>query len=60
MRPVPTIGQVLPSVKDPHTEEKKTCLIDSVPCSNCECVYIRQTKYNLKSRLAEHKRAVRY
>ena len=60
MRPVRTIGQVLPSLKDSHTDEEKICLVYSVPCSNCEYVYIGQTKQDHKFRLAKHKRAIRY
>ena len=30
-----------------------------IPCANCEFVYVGQTKRDLKSRVAEHKRAVK-
>ena len=30
-----------------------------IPCADCEFVYIGQTKRDLKSRIAEHKRAVK-
>ena len=51
MRPIRTIGQVLPPPppKDPDTDEKD--LIYSVHCSNCAYV---QTKRDRKFRLAKH------
>ena len=59
MRPVRTIGQILPSPKDPHNPEEKSCIVYQVPCSDCNFVYIGQTKRDLKSRLAEHKLAIK-
>ena len=59
MRPFHTIGQTLPSPKDPTSPDEKSCLIYQVPCSNCEFVYIGQTKRDLKTRLSEHKRAIK-
>ena len=59
MRPVRTIGQILPSPKDPHNPEEKGCVVSQVPCSDCNFVYIGQTKRDLKSRLAEHKLAIK-
>ena len=58
MRPVRTIGQILPSPEDPHNPEEKSCVVYQVPCSDCNFVYIGQTKRNLKSRLSEHKLAI--
>ena len=58
MRLIRTVDQVLPSPKDPHTNEEKTCVIYSVPYSNCEYVDIEKTELDLKSRLAEHIRAI--
>ena len=54
MRPVCTIDQILPSSKDPHNPENKSCVVYQVPCSDCNFVYIGQTKRDPKSRLAEH------
>ena len=51
------IGQILPSPKDPLILEEKSCLVYEVPCFDFDFVYIRQTKQDLKSRLAEHKLA---
>ena len=44
MRPVRTIGQNLPASKDPHNPEEKSCVVYQVPCSECNFVYIGQTK----------------
>ena len=57
MRPVKTIHHILPSPKDPYTAEDKSCVVYQIPCSNCDYVYIGQTKRGLKSRLADHRRA---
>ena len=43
--------------KDTHTSEDKSCVVYHIPCSDCDYVYIGQTKRGLKSRLADHKRA---
>ena len=59
MRPVRTIGRNLPSLKDPHNPEEKSCVVYQVPCSDCNFVYIGQTKRDLKSRLTEHKLAIK-
>ena len=59
MRPVRTIGQILPFPKDPHNPEEKSCVVYQVPCSDCNFVYIGQTKRDLKSRLAEHKLTIK-
>ena len=58
MRPVRTIGQI-PPPKDPHNLEEKSCVVYQVPCSDCNFVYTGQTKRDLKSRLAEHKLAIK-
>ena len=55
MRPVSTIGQILPSPKDQHNPEEKSCVVLQRPCSDCNFVYIEQTKRDLKLHLAEHK-----
>ena len=59
MKPVHTIGRISPSPKDPFTLEEKSCLVYQVSCYDCNFVYIGQTKRDLKSRLAEHKLAMR-
>ena len=55
-----TIGKSLPSLKDPLDVNEITGIIYQVPCHNCPFVYIGQTKRDLKSRLPEHKRAIKY
>ena len=59
MKPFYTIGRILPSPKDPLTLEKKSCLVYQVHCFECNFVYIGQTKRDFKSRLAEHKLAIK-
>ena len=59
MKPIHTIGRILPSLKDPLTLEEKSCLVYQLPCFDCDFVYIGQTKWDHKSRLAEHKLAIR-
>ena len=59
MKPIRTIGNILTSPKDPITEDEKSQLIYKIPCNNCSFVYIGQTKRDLKSRISEHKRAVK-
>ena len=59
LKSVHTIGRILPSSKDPFTLEEKSCLVYQVPCFDCDFVYIGQTKRDLKSRLAEHKLAIK-
>ena len=59
MKPVKTIGNILTSPKDPIAEHEKSRLVYKIPCADCEFVYVGQTKRDLKSRVAEHKRAVK-
>ena len=59
MRPARTIGRTLPS-KDLHNPKEKSCIVYRVPCSDCNSVYIEQTKRDHKSRLAEHMLAIKY
>ena len=37
----------------------RTTLVYEIPCADCEFVYVGQTKRDFKSRVAEHKRAVK-
>ena len=60
MKPYLTIKKLLPSLKDPLDNCEKSCLVYLVPCHDCDFVYIGQTKRDLKSRLSEHKRAIKY
>ena len=58
MRPVCTIGQILPP-KDPHYLEEKSCVVYQVLCSDCSFVYIEQAKWGFKLCLAERKLAIK-
>ena len=51
---------VSPFPKDPLDVNEITGIIYQVPCHGCPFVYIGQTKRDLKSRLSEHKRAIKY
>ena len=60
MRPFVTIGKSFPLPKDPLNVNEITGTIYQVPCHDCHFVYIRQSKRDLKSRLSEHKRVIKY
>ena len=60
MRLFVTIGKSLPSPKDHLNVNEITGIIYQVPCHDCPFVYTSQTKQDLKSRLSEHKRAIKY
>ena len=60
MRPFVTIGKSFPCPKDPLDVNEITGIIYQVPCHDCRFVYIGKTKRDLKSRLSEHKRAIKY
>ena len=49
MKPIRTIGQYLPSPKDPITTDEITCVVHEVPCKDCDFVYVGQTKRDLNS-----------
>ena len=59
MKSVKTIGQLLPSPKDTIHQHEKSQLVYRIPCKDCNFIYVGQTKRDLKSRVAEHKRAVK-
>ena len=59
MKPHLTIRKLLPSLKDLLDNSEKSCLVHQVPCRDCSFVYIGQTKRDLKSRLDEHKKAIK-
>ena len=59
MKPIRTIGQYLPSPKDPITTNEITCVVYEVPCKDCDFVYVGQTKQYLNSGLKEHQRAIK-
>ena len=55
-----TLGKSFPSPKDPWDVNKITGIIYQVPCHDYPFVYIGQTERDLKSRLSEHKKAMKY
>ena len=59
MKPVKTFGSILTSPKDPIAEHEKSRLVYKILFADCEFVYVGQTKRDLKSRVAEHKRVVK-
>ena len=59
-KPFLTISIFLPSVKDEINHNEKSNLVYEVPCQNCPFVYIGQTKRDLKSRIKEHQRAIKF
>ena len=59
LKPIHTIGGNLPLPKDPLNLEEKSCLVYQVPCFDCDFVYIRQTRREVKSRYAKHKLAIK-
>ena len=60
MRLFVAIGNSLSSPNDPLNVNEITGIVYQVPCHDCPFVYIGQTKRDLKSRLLEHKRAIKY
>ena len=55
MKPVKTIGNILTSLKDSIAEHEKSRLLYQIPFADCEFVYVAQTNWDLKNRVAEHK-----
>ena len=60
MKPYLTNGRFLLSTKDPLNERKISGMVHQVPCHVCKFTYINQTKRDLKSRLDEQKRAIKF
>ena len=59
MKLIRTIGQYLPSPKDPITTDEITCVVFEVPCKDCDFVYVGQIKRDLNSQFKEHQRAIK-
>ena len=55
-RPINTIKQFLPNVKDAVDVTLRIGAIYEIPCKDCGCVYIGETGRSFKTRLKEHKR----
>ena len=58
-KPIKTIKNFLPNIKDPLKEEEKTGIIYKIPCKDCKFCYIGQTGRSLVTRLKEHKNFVK-
>ena len=58
-KPQSTLKQLLVKVKQKMPEEKKKEVVYQVPCKDCRKVYIGETKRTLKTRISEHKQAVK-
>ena len=58
LKPYKTLGQIFPKPKDKLEKEQMKGAIYSIPCRDCEQVYIGQTKRQFGTRLKEHKSAL--
>ena len=51
---------IFPPLRDQINHDEKSSLVYKVPCQNCAFVYIGQTTRDLKSRLTEHQRTIKF
>ena len=58
-KPQRTIRQLLVQVKERIPPENQTEVVYEVSCKDCKLKYIGETKRSLKTRMSEHKYAVR-
>ena len=56
MRPHKTLRNILVHPKDKQPKEDKAEVIYSIPCKNCNKVYVGETGRKFGTRLAEHKK----
>ena len=59
-RPHTTLKQLLVKVKDPTPHMQRSNVVYRIPCRDCPQVYIGQTSRLLKTRINEHKAAVKH
>ena len=59
-QPHSTLRQKLVHVKDPTPVLQMANVVYSIPCTTCSAVYIGQTGRLLKTRLDEHRTAVKH
>ncbi|KAK3751073.1 hypothetical protein QZH41_001914 [Actinostola sp. cb2023] len=59
VKPLTTLRHILSKPKDPLPKEKKTGVIYSIPCGECETFYIGETGRSLATRQKEHQSYVR-
>ena len=57
-RPHCTLRQMLVRPKDANAKESLSNVVYRIPCKNCGCAYVGQTKRLFGVRLKEHPRAV--
>ena len=60
MRPEVTLRHVLSHPKDRVVADKKTGIVYSIPCGECNVKYIGETGRSLKTRRSEHISAVKH
>ena len=53
-----TLGHIFTKPKDRVPTDRETNAVYSIPCGDCEKVYLGQTKRQLCTRLKKHQRAV--
>ncbi|XP_068708190.1 uncharacterized protein [Montipora foliosa] len=58
LKPHQTIGNIFPKPKDPVPKDQTRGVIYSIPCKDCDKLYIGDTKQNFNTRLREHQKAV--
>ena len=58
LKPFQTLGHIFAKPKDRVPTDQKTHAVYSIPCGDCEKVYLGQTKPQFCTRLKEHQRAV--
>ena len=57
-KPFQTLRHIFAKSKDPVTKEQQTDAIYSIPCNDCDNMYIGQTKHWLGECLKEHQKVV--
>ena len=58
LTPFQTLGHIFAKPKDRVPTDRKTHAVYSIPCDDCEKVYLGQTKRQFCTHLKEHQRAV--
>ena len=58
LKPFQTLGHIFAKPKDRVPTDQKTHAVYSIPCGDCEKIYLCQTKRQFCTRLKEHQRAV--
>ena len=54
LKPIQTLGHIFAKPKDRVPTERKTNVVYSIPCGDCEKEYLGQTKRQFRTRLKEH------